>query len=262
MLRILIVAVIAVMCLPGCVIGQDEIPLGDLARSLRKSRPALDDQNVIDNDNFAEVMDKAESARLNGEPIFAIDPVGAFHMVSPDGSCSLSFDAKLVSSHADAYVSSDLPQDELPKLDGPATVVDNTLQVVLHNGSAWDLKEVVIGVTVLEASPAASLQNANLMQPAVSGPVRKMPDSTVLYHLKGSAGPDSTSVFSASVDPDFAATRDWHWAIVGARGIPPAGPGDSVPQATVTPSPQPLATPAVQALPEGASAPTAPVQEP
>lgn len=261
MLRILGILGLVLVCLPGRVFGQDEIPLGDLARSLRKSKPVLDDQYVIDNDNFAEVMDKAETARLNGEPIFAIDPVGAFHMVSPDGSCSLSFDAKLTSSHADAYVSSDLPQDDLPKLDGPATVVDNTLQVVLHNGSEWDLKEIVVGVTVFQSGPAAAVQNAGLVEAVVSAPVRKMPDTTVLYHLRGSAGPDSTSVFSANVDPDFAATKDWHWAIVGARGIPPASPTASVSQLSPTAVPQANTAPATAVPPDTAAVPVAPAQK-
>jgi hypothetical protein len=260
-MRILAILGLLLVCLPCRVYGQEEIPLGDLARELRKSRPPLDDQNVIDNDNFAEVMDKAESARLNGQPIFAIDPVGAFHMVSPDGSCSLSFDAKLVSAHADAYVSSDLPQDELLKLDGPATVLDNTLQVMLHNGSGWDLREIVVGVTIFQPLAMAGVQNANFVEPSISGAARKMPDTTVLYHLKGNAGPDSTSVFSASVDQNFADTKDWHWAIVGARGIPPASPAAAATQLTPTVAPQVNPAPAATLSPDTATAPAAPTQK-
>lgn len=223
-------AVLVGLCLAAC--AQDPEPsLGDLARSLRKSKPPVMDQIVIDNDNFAAVMDKAESARLNGEPVFSIDPTGStFSMISPDGSCSLSFDAKSFSPRSAAYASSDLPQDELAKLAGPASIHQGDLQISLHNGTGWELKEIVVGVTVLLPAAKPALQNASVVEQIGPQAAEKLPDTTVLYHLKGTAAPDSTSVFTATIDPGFPEGSDWHWAIVGARGIPPAAPPALGPQ--------------------------------
>jgi hypothetical protein len=46
-----------------------DLPLGDVARSYRKS--SSDSRPVIDNDNLPVVMDKAEAARLNSKPVFS-----------------------------------------------------------------------------------------------------------------------------------------------------------------------------------------------
>jgi hypothetical protein len=211
---------------------QDEIPLGDLARQLRGSKPPAEDQ-VIDNDNIERIMDKAESQRLDEQPIFAVRS-GVFTAVSPDGSCSLTFDARSANRTQAAYISTDLPQSELARLEGPADIRDGQLAISLHNGTQWDLKELVVGISLLpERAGPAEYRFATLE----SGPVLSMErasDETSLYHLKGSAAPDSTTVFRTAIEPGFAevlAQKDWHWAIVGARGIPPAAPA-----AAVTPS--------------------------
>jgi hypothetical protein len=44
---------------------------------------------------------------------------------------------------------------------------------------------------------------------------------TVLYHLKGSAGPFSTALFKQAIGISLSSDQEWHWAIVQARGIPP-----------------------------------------
>src|SRR5207237_1476950 len=125
--------------------------------------PSSGDQKVSDNDNLAIMMDKAESARLNGKPVFSIDPSGtSFRMTSPDGTCSLSFDAKATALISTPYVASELPQDELLKLEGPAEIHDGILEVSLHNGSQWELKELVVGITVPQNSPSPSLKPALL----------------------------------------------------------------------------------------------------
>src|SRR5215469_17072028 len=135
--------------------AQDEIPLGDLARSMRKDKPAND--VVIDNDNLPIMMDKAQAERLEGKPVFSIDPSGkAFRMTSPDGSCSLSFDARATALISSPLVASKLPQDELLKLEGEATVHDGLIEVSLHNGTDWELKEIVVAVTILDQGVGAS----------------------------------------------------------------------------------------------------------
>jgi len=217
---------------------EEEVPLGDLAREARKSKalvsPSAPETRVIDNDNFAAVMDEAESARLNGKPVFSIDPSGkTFTMVSPDGSCSLSFNAKAAALISSPYVASDLPQDELLKLEGAAVIRDGFLEVTLHNGTAWELKQIVVGITVLQPQAGSAYHPAKLEPEPDPATIEKQPDMTVLYHLKGSGVPDSTVVFRGDLGGNLADTKDWHWAIVSARGVPPASP------ATVSGQPPP-----------------------
>jgi len=212
---------------------EDDIPLGDLARELRRSKPP-DQGNIIYNDNFSLMMDKAESERLDGQPVFAISPSGrTFTAVSPDGSCSLSFVATSANRTPAAYIASDLPQDELLKLDGPASIEDCSLQVSVHNGTPWEVNEILVGVTVLQNQSGAEYR------PAIMGPLpvnpEKLPDLTMLYHLKGSSAPGSTTVFRGPLGGTFSGSKDWHWAIVGARGIPPAAPPSAIPQSLTTP---------------------------
>jgi len=200
----------------------DDISLGDLARAARSAKTSSD-QNVIDNDNLKIAMDQAESARLNGKPVFSIDPSGtSFRMTSPDGTCSLSFDAKATALISTPYVASELPQDELLKLEGPAEIHDGILEVSLHNGSQWELKEIVVGITVPQNSPSPSLKPA-LLGDANTSP--KLPDLTMLYHLKATAPADTLTTFRGNLGGDLDSTKDWRWSLVSARGVPPAAPG-------------------------------------
>lgn len=229
---------------------EEDVPLGDLARELRHSKPA-DQADVIDNDNFSSMMDKAESERLDGQPVFAISPSGrTFTAVSPDGTCSLSFVGSSANRTPAAYIASDLPQDELLKLEGPASIDDGSLAVSVHNGTHWEVKEIVVGVTVLQT------QSNIEYRPAVMGPAplnsEKPADLTVLYHLKGNSAPDSTTVFRGQLGGSFGDSKDWHWAIVGARGIPPAAPPASIPQSLTTP-PDAMSAPAPEAQMPGNS---------
>jgi hypothetical protein len=225
-----LVALALLLCAPALLRAQDdEVPLGDVARAARKSKvpepPQVEEQNVIDNDNFSVMMSKAEAERLNGKPIFSIDPSGkTFTMASPDGTCSLSFDAKATSLISTPYIASELPQDELLKLEGPASIHDGVLEVSLHNGSGWELKEIVVGITELRTKAGAELRPALLIPETDPVAPEKLPDSTVLYHLKATAGPDSITVFRANLLGDFSDVKDWHWSLVSARGIPPSSP--------------------------------------
>src|SRR5579859_629241 len=193
---------------------EEDIPLGDVARELRHAKPP-DQADVIDNDNFSLMMDKAESERLDGQPVFAISPSGrTFTAVSPDGTCSLSFVASAANRTPAAYIASELPQDELLKLEGPASIDDGSLQVSIHNGTSWEVKEIVVGVTVLQNQSNVEYRPA-MMGPAPVTP-EKLPDLTMLYHLKGSSAPDTTTVFRGLLGGSFGDSKDWHWAIVGA----------------------------------------------
>jgi hypothetical protein len=206
------------------------MPLGDLARALRKSKPAEPAApTVIDNDNLSQVMKQVESKRLDGAPAFSIDRAGKdFKVSSPDGTCSLSFSAASTDLLSVPYVAQDLPESEIAKLDGPATIDGNNLQVSVYNGSAWNVKEITVGLTIVrhddanadQFGPAKLIQaSAGISDAAVSS--EKHSDLTVLYHLKGSAAPSATIVFRSALEGVLGSDQDWHWAIVQAKGIPP-----------------------------------------
>ncbi len=254
----LLVAGILVLALPQRVRAQedpDEIPLGDVARSFRsKSAPS---DLVIDNDNLSKVVEDAEKRRAAGSTmVFSFDP-GAkdFHVSSPDVSCSLSFSAKTSSLLADPVPLNELPQSELAKLEGPATIDGDSLQVSVHNGTSWELREVVIGLTIVrrpEPGDAASYYGRARIVPAVAGaasrPVQdssqKLPDVTMLLKVKGSAAPSATALFRTQLNFALFPDQEWHWAIVKAKGVPPPPSPEAM---TMTdPNPGPVQSPAVQ----------------
>jgi hypothetical protein len=222
--RLLKLGVAAILLLsPVLMAGQEEqVPLGDLARSYRKPGG---EHPVIDNDNLPLVMDKAEAERVNGQPVFSIEPSGKmFRMSSPDGSCSLSFDPKAAALISTPHTNSSLPFDEVARIDGTASIHDGLIDVQVRNGTDWELKEIVVGITLLN-DRTALIRPANLLSSdAMLMP--KAPDVTMLYHLKATTqNEDGTALFRGALDQDFGPATDWHWALVGARGIPPAAPG-------------------------------------
>jgi hypothetical protein len=219
--------------LPVCGMAQSDTgdtPLGDLARQYRKGKAAVE-HAVIDNDNLHQIMDDVQTRKLDGKLLFSIDGSGKkFQVSSPDVTCDLSFSGTATSLLSDAYAPQDLPASELAKLDGPATINGDTLQVSVHNGTTWNIREITVGVTLLRGSEANSAQRgpARLITAAETTTLlsEKQPDSTVLYHLKGSAVPSSTTVFHETLGTKLGPDQEWHWAIVQAKGIPsqPAEP--------------------------------------
>jgi len=224
------------LLLASCAMAQDdpnETPLGDVARSFRKTSAPPANEVVIDNDNFLKVVDDAESRRAAGSTlVFSLDPGGKnFNISSPDVSCSLSFTAKSSSLLSDPTVLDELPRTELAKLDGPATMDGDQLQISMHNGSLWQLREVVIGLTIVRQADAASNHSPQIA-PAMAGspydPIQgsyqKQPDQTFLLHLKGSAAADGTAVFRTQLNFALFPDQEWHWAVVRAKGVPPQTP--------------------------------------
>jgi hypothetical protein len=202
-----------------------------VARTFRK-KPAAPEA-VIDNDNFSKVVDDAESRRATGSsPVFSLEPGGkSFHVSSPDVTCSLSFSGKTTSLLSDPLLLDELPHSELAKLDGPATLDGDSLQVSMHNGTSWELREVVIGLTIVKRTDpgdtASGFGQARII-PAVaastqqgSDPYQKQPDVTLLLRVKGSAAPSATAIFRTSLNFALFPDQEWHWAIVKAKGIPP-----------------------------------------
>ena len=219
------------MLLPVCGAAQTdgaEPSLGDLARSLRKGKPAPE-HPVIDNENLHQVMDEVQKRKLNGSLLFSFDSAAKkFQVSSPDVTCDLSFSAGATSLLADAYAPQELPEGELAKLDGPATINGDTLQVAVHNGTSWNIKEITVGLTVLRDPEPNTASHASggsgRLIPATETTTllsEKQPDITVLYHLKGSAAPSTTTVFHETLGTAISRDQEWHWAIVQAKGIAP-----------------------------------------
>ncbi len=206
--------------------AQDDggVSLGVLARSLRKAKDKAV-HAVIDNDNLSRVMDDAETHRLNGTPLFTMKASSNnFEMSSPDGTCSLSFNANAAALLTSPYVADELPANELAKLDGPATLDGDTLQVAVYNGTDWNVKEIIVGLTIVSGSEnAGTLDGVPKLLAAAEDliPSQKKPDLTLLFHLKGSAVPFATTIFRGKLTGSLAPDQEWHWAIVQAKGIRP-----------------------------------------
>ena len=207
--------------------AQEEMPLGDLARSLRKTK-GLPSHTVIDNDNMSQVMQEVESRKLKGAPAFSIDESGKnLQMSSPDVTCSLSFSAQATPLISEQIVSQELPLSELIKLDGPAAIDGDTLQVQVYNGSGWNVREITLGLTIVRHgadTAAKSGVSAKLVTAATgSEPVgaEKRSDVTLLYKLSGTAAPFVTTVFKEPLGIPLSVVQEWHWAIVRAKGTPP-----------------------------------------
>jgi hypothetical protein len=221
--------------------AEGDTPLGDIARALRRAKKAETAEQpkapqqpqpvVIDNDNLSKVMDEAESQRLKGNVKFSFSGEGKdFQVSSPDVTCSLSFNAQATSLLSDPFVPQSMPASEVVKLDGPATISGNTLQISVYNPTRWKVNEITVGLTILR-SPDSSAgyygsaklrpASANDSGSAANSAGEKRPDLTVLYHLKGNAAPSTTAVFRESLGATLDPDQDWHWAIVEAKGIPP-----------------------------------------
>jgi len=231
-------ALLFVLLCPLVALAQEDAPsLGDLARNLRKNKAQEQTQQqpdpgrpVIDNDNLTQVMEDAKKARpvRQDKTVFSIDPSGnTLKVSSPDVTCSLSFNARASALLIKPVLIEDLPLTELLKLDGPGSIQDEALQLEVFNGTDWDIREITIGLT-LERKPGESAEVAARARviPAAErlGPiaVERRSDVTLLYHLKATAKPFSTTAFHENIGITPGAEEDWRWSIVEAKGIRPS----------------------------------------
>lgn len=249
---------VAGLCMPSLLAAQtDSGPsLGDLARSLRRQKleaastaPVAPAKPIISNENLSDAVDEAAKRKRTGALSYSFDSTGkTFQVSSPDVTCSLSFNANMTSLLSDPFASRELPAGALGKIEGPAVINGDTLQLTVYNGTGWDLREITVGLTVIRhAEPrmaqafvprllpvsGTSIDGTDseiVPQPPLVSDERHS-DVTVLYHLKGVAAPSATTVFHQPLDMPLAPGDDWHWAIVEARGVPPA---TAVPPAGVT----------------------------
>jgi hypothetical protein len=254
---------------PAVVAAQDQddndAPLGDVARNLRKQAPSSQ-QEIIDNDNLSKVMDDVDSHRASRNSLmYSIDGPGkAFQVSAPDVTCSLAFSANVKSLLASSYVQMELPADQLLKLSGPATIHGDSLEVSVFNGTEWHVSEVAVALTLVRQSdfPEAAFRGqpgrdqfgrdglAKVIPAAAIEPLQepgnraddrtgKRPDTAVLYHMRAAAAPFGVTVFAAPLNVEIGPDQEWHWAIVQAKGYPPQQnvarqsiPGQSVPEQT------------------------------
>jgi len=245
----------------------DDVPLGDVARNARKNKVQLQQERpVIDNENLAQAMEDVKKLKPADKLVLSVDPAGkSIKVASPDVTCSLSFNARAAALLIKPVFVEDLPVAELLKLDGPASIQDDSLQLDVFNGTDWELREITVGLTV-ERKPGESAETAARARviPAAEGvgqqTVEKRSDVTVLYHLKGVARPFSTTTFRENIPGVLAPDQDWHWSIVEARGVRPLDqpqiPPDLTPMSPNVALPDPAA-PAVQVP----APPTAPAGE-
>jgi len=209
-------------------LAQDtDAPLGDVARSYRKTQAPP--RAVIDNDNLPEVMEQGETKKWEIAGLrFTLDPISiqTVNASSPDVTCALSFSAAANNNPGNGPKPESLPDAELMKLDGPATIVGDELQVAIYNGTGWSLREITVGLTLIRHSNVANASDSSvkLLPATMSSPSveEKRSDVTVLYHLKGTAAPFATTILKEPLSSLPAPDQEWHWAIVRAKGIPPA----------------------------------------
>ena len=258
--RWLIRIALLALTLPVCLVADDtDAPLGDVARALRREKEKdknAPDHNVIDNENLDQLLTELQNQKLNSTTLlFSLDGHDkGFKVSTPDVSCNLSFSAKTSSLLVDPFMPRTIPSAEIAKLDGPAIIRGNTLQVSVFNGSQWNIKELIVGLTTLRA-PAPSLYGPALLKPAAESVVelaQKRPDQTVIYHLRGTAAPQTTTVFTADLTNEPDPGQEWHWAIVGAKGVPADPPATTTNPTTASPATLP-AVPTAEPAPATSS---------
>jgi hypothetical protein len=217
----------------------DQLPLGDVARNLRKKTPPA--KPIIDDDNLPQVMQQADGHHDAGSGLTFLmsgDSRG-FQVSVPDATCSLSFTANVKTLLSSQYDQMDLPPGEVAKIEGKAVVEGDALTVPVFNGTQWHLSELAVAFTVVKrARTGTVLWNQDGMSSTSVDPApplirgtgadafqqvrpEKRPDVTVIYRMRAAALPWSNAVFSAPLNLELDPGEEWHWAIVQAKGYPP-----------------------------------------
>ena len=247
-MRLVLVLSALLSALMPVLLAQDDpndVPLGDVARSLRKKTPPP--QNVIDDDNLPQVMELSEGRYRQSSALryLMTSESKGFRVSAPDVTCSFSFTATAKSLLASSqYSQMDLPPDDVAKLEGPATIEGDTLIVAVLNRTDWHVSELAVALTIVKKG---GLRDASLENTESEVRPEKRPDVTMIYRMRAAAPPSMTTVFSTRLNLELAPDEEWHWAIVQAKGYPPASRPVSPLQATAqteTPLPaQPTSTP-------------------
>lgn len=246
----------------------NDAPLGDVARNLRKKTPST--QQVIDDDNLPQVMEQVQQADSRRGAASALRFLMAgegkgFRLSTPDATCSLSFTPNVKSLLSSQYSEMDLPQQQVTKLQGQATIEGDALTLPIFNGTDWHVSELDVALTVvhkrgtrdpfgLEEPLAGNGEDGNsgmASDPLQQVRPEKKPDVTLIYRMRAAGPPWERAVFSAPLDIDLTAGDEWHWAIVQAKGYPPESYGRGTQQAAAkTNAPISPALPPALVVPE------------
>jgi len=235
-IRLLLLLALLAQLGPELVTAQDdpdEIPLGDVARSLRKKTPPA--KPVIDDDNLPQVMQEVDSHHEFGSGLRFLmsGSERGFHVEAPDVTCSLSFTANVKSLLSGQYAEMELPPGEMTKIEGKAVVEGDALTIPVFNGTQWHLSELTVAFTVVRKGRIGIEQigqDVTSIDPIAQElpedafeQVRpeKKPDVTLIYRMRAAGLPWSNAVFSAPLNMELAPGEEWHWSIVQARGYPP-----------------------------------------
>jgi hypothetical protein len=204
--------------------SDDAMSLADVARAAR-SKKTVASAAVIDNDNLERVVDQVAGRHKPDSLAFTIEQSGKkFDVISPDATCSLSFNANAAALVSAPVTPTELPAADLARVDGPATFDNGTLEITLHNGSDWNLRELTVALTVVQSETDDATGSLRLVPALQQVPTvtEKHPETTMLLHLKGTAAPAATAVFNQKLPLVLSPDQDWHWSILQAKGIPSA----------------------------------------
>lgn len=211
--------------LPAGLAAQDDpndMPLGDVARSMRKKTPEPT-APVIDDDNLPQVMEQADRPHDFGKSLrfLLIGDSKGFQVQAPDVTCSLSFSANVKTLLSGQFDQMNLPPSQLAKVEAKAVIEGDALTVPVFNGTQWHLSELTIALTVVKKRGAgfATLDGDGDAFEQVRP--EKKPDQTVIYRMRAAGAPWNRTVFSAPLDLELGPDEEWHWAIVQAKGYPP-----------------------------------------
>ena len=224
--------VVGATLVPARLLAQDDpndVPLGDVARNLRKKAPI---KPVIDDDNLSQVMQEADSRKGIGSSLrfLMAGDLSGFRVSAPDVTCNLSFSSNVKSLLAGQYSEMDLPASDLTRLEGHASIEGDALNVSVHNGTDWHVSEIAVAVMMVRKSVANAAAGDGVSNPetATAEGARppevqtdKKPDTTVIYRMRAVGVPWSVTTFSSRLQNELAAGTEWHWAVVQARGYPP-----------------------------------------
>jgi hypothetical protein len=230
--RLLLLLVVGATLVPARLLAQDDpsdVPLGDVARNLRKKAPT---KPVIDDDNLSQVMQEADSRKGFGSSLrfLMAGDLSGFRVSAPDVTCNLSFSSNVKSLLAGQYSEMDLPASDLARLEGHATVDGDALSVSVHNGTDWHVSEIAVAVMIVRKNApnvATGEGSLNLESASAEGAhppdvkTDKKPDTTEIYRMRGVGVPWSVTMFSARLQSELGVGSEWHWAVVQARGYPP-----------------------------------------
>jgi hypothetical protein len=224
--NLFVLAALGVLLAAARVAAQEDandMPLGDVARTLRKKPP---NHAVIDDDNLPEVMQQADGQRPWGSSLRSLmsGDASIFRLSAPDVTCSLSFSSNVKSLLSKQYAEMELPGSDLARLEGHASTDGDVLNVSVHNGTDWHVSEISVAFTLLKkdgSQTSASSIPAGDLSATSAFQADKKPDTTVLYRMRAVGVPWAVTTFSSRLQSELDSGSEWHWAIVQAKGYPP-----------------------------------------